>query len=81
DLHAAAGEFARAHGVTRLFALGPDAAAAAAAFGDGRCFEDLESLAGALAGELPGDVNLLVKGSRSMQLDRLVERLVAGEGA
>ena len=81
DLHAAAGEFARAHGVTRLYALGRDAAAAAKAFGDGRCFEDLESLAAALAGELPGDVNLLVKGSRSMHLDQLVTRLLAGEGA
>ena len=80
-LHAAAGEFARAHGVTRLYALGPEACAAAEAFGDGRCFDDLEALAAALAGELPGGVNLLVKGSRSMRLEQLVERLVAGGSA
>lgn len=80
-LHAAAGEFARAHGVTRLFALGPEAAAAAAAFGDGERFDDLETLAAALADGVPPGVNLLVKGSRSMRLDRLVARLVAEEGA
>lgn len=81
SLHAAAGEFARAHGVTRLYTLGRDAAAAAEAFGDGRCFDEFEALAAALAGALPPGVNLLVKGSRSMRLDQLVARLVTEEGA
>jgi UDP-N-acetylmuramoyl-tripeptide--D-alanyl-D-alanine ligase len=80
-MHAAAGEFARARGVQRLYALGSEACAAAEAFGDGRCFDDLEALAQALAGDLPAGINLLVKGSRSMRLEQLVERLAAGEGA
>ncbi len=80
-MHAAAGEFARKHGVQRLYALGSEACAAAEAFGDGRCFDDLDALAHALAGDLPAGVNLLVKGSRSMRLEQLVERLAAGEDA
>ena len=80
-MHAAAGEFARTRGVTRLYTLGSEACAAAEAFGDGRCFDDLEALAQALAGDLPPGINLLVKGSRSMRLEQLVERLAAGEGA
>jgi len=80
-MHAAAGESARAHGVTRLYAIGSEACAAAEAFGDGRCFDDLDALAQALAGDLQPGINLLVKGSRSMRLDQLVARLVTGEGA
>jgi UDP-N-acetylmuramoyl-tripeptide--D-alanyl-D-alanine ligase len=80
-MHAAAGESARAHGVTRLYAIGSEACAAAEAFGDGRCFDDLDALAQALAGDLQPGINLLVKGSRSMRLEQLVERLAAGEGA
>jgi UDP-N-acetylmuramoyl-tripeptide--D-alanyl-D-alanine ligase len=80
-MHAAAGEFARSRGVARLYTLGSEACAAAEAFGDGRCFDDLEALAQALAGDLPAGINLLVKGSRSMRLEQLVERLAAGEGA
>lgn len=79
ELHAAAGEYARERGVARLFALGPESAAAVAAFGVGRHFDDAAELAAALDAELPAGVNLLVKGSRSMRLETVVERLVAGE--
>lgn len=79
ELHAAAGRFAREHGIARLYALGAESAAAAEAFGDARHFTDLDALAVELAAELPADVNLLVKGSRSMRLEKLVERLAAGE--
>jgi len=78
-LHAAAGRLARERGVTQLYALGPESAAAAEAFGEGRHYDDIdalgEALAEALADASDGDVNLLVKGSRSMGLERLVERL------
>jgi UDP-N-acetylmuramoyl-tripeptide--D-alanyl-D-alanine ligase len=78
-LHAAAGRYARERGVARLYALGPESEAAAAAFGDARHFADSGALAAALAQELPGGVNLLVKGSRSMRLETVIERLAAGE--
>jgi UDP-N-acetylmuramoyl-tripeptide--D-alanyl-D-alanine ligase len=79
ELHAAAGRLARERGVTRLFAIGPEAAAAAAAFGDAQHFTGLAELADALERALPAGVNLLVKGSRSMRLETVIERLVAGE--
>jgi UDP-N-acetylmuramoyl-tripeptide--D-alanyl-D-alanine ligase len=79
ELHAEAGRFARERGVARLYAYGPESAAAAAAFGDARHFTALDELAAALEEELHAGVNLLVKGSRSMRLERLIERLAAGE--
>lgn len=80
ELHAAAGEFARRQGVARLYAVGAEAAAAAAAFGPGRHFASLDALIAALEPELPAGVNLLVKGSRFMRLESVVERLAMGEG-
>lgn len=78
-LHAAAGEYARRRGVARLFALGPESVAAVTAFGAGRHFDDAAALAAALDAELPAGVNLLVKGSRSMRLETVIERLVEEE--
>lgn len=79
ELHAAAGRYAREHGVERLYACGPEAAAAAEAFGEGRHYSDTGALAEALAGELHAGVNLLVKGSRSMHMEKVVAQLAAGE--
>jgi UDP-N-acetylmuramoyl-tripeptide--D-alanyl-D-alanine ligase len=79
ELHAGAGRLARESGIARLYAFGPESAAAAAAFGEVRHFTELAALAAALEEELPGDVTLLVKGSRSMRLEMLIERLVVGE--
>lgn len=78
ELHAAAGRHARERGVARLYTYGADSAAAAAAFGEGLHFTDADALAGALDRELHAGVNLLVKGSRSMRLETVVEHLVAG---
>lgn len=78
-LHAAAGEYARRRGVARLFALGPESVAAVTAFGAGRHFDDAAALAAALDAELPAGVNLLVKGSRSMRLETVIERLLEEE--
>jgi UDP-N-acetylmuramoyl-tripeptide--D-alanyl-D-alanine ligase len=78
-LHAAAGRKARALGVARLYTLGHESARCSEAYGDGRHFESLEALAAVLEAELPAGVNLLVKGSRSLRLERLIERLVAPE--
>ena len=80
ELHAAAGEYARAQGVARLYALGPESAAAAAAFGEAQHFTTADALAAALEAELPADVNLLLKGSRSMRLETVIERLAEPEG-
>ena len=80
--HAAAGRMARDTGVARLFTLGPVAAAAATEFGVGaERFEAVEALIERLAEELGPKVVLLVKGSRSARMERVVLALLLGESA
>ncbi len=85
-LHAEAGEQARRAGVERLYALGTLGAEAASAFGPGgQALADREALLAALRAVLDGDVALLVQGSRSMGMERVVVALAArvptvGEG-
>lgn len=76
--HREVGLEARRAGVERLFGIGPQAREAVAAFGTGaswypdalQALDELMHLDGA-------DATVLVKGSRYMQLDRLVDGLVA----
>lgn len=75
-LHREAGHAARRLGIDRLFALGPLAQEAAQTFGDrAAAFDTLDALAAAVRQELHAGVHILVKGSRSMQMERVVEAL------
>jgi len=75
-MHAEVGAFARRAGIDRLYALGEGAAAAAQAFGDGAAhFDSVESLVASLRGDLGPDTTVLVKGSRFMRMERIVEAL------
>ena len=75
-LHAAVGRKARAAGVTRLYGLGELAAQAVAAFdGPGGAFSTLDELLDVLRAELTGPLHILVKGSRSMRMERVVAAL------
>lgn len=79
-LHRDAGERARGHGVERLYALGPLTRFAVEAFGAGAAhFDDAAALAAALDRAVEADVRLLVKGSRSMHMERLVAALAPAE--
>jgi UDP-N-acetylmuramoyl-tripeptide--D-alanyl-D-alanine ligase len=74
--HEQIGAYARSHGIRRLFATGPLSARAVQAFGAGATwYPDTDSLANAVDAELRPDVCLLVKGSRSNRLERVVARL------
>ena len=74
--HVEIGGYARAHGVERLFATGPLSTLAVEAFGQGASwYPDTDSLARAVDDLLTDDVNLLVKGSRSNRLERVVATL------
>ena len=75
--HGEIGRFARDHHIDRLFATGKLSALAVEAFGQGgEWFADTESLARAVNSELTREVCVLVKGSRSNRLERVVEALV-----
>ena len=75
-LHTECGAEARALGIERLFTLGPMSRHAADAFGTGaRWFDELAPLVRTLKTELAPGVSLLVKGSRSMRMERVVEAL------
>jgi UDP-N-acetylmuramoyl-tripeptide--D-alanyl-D-alanine ligase len=80
-LHAAIGTLARDRGITRLYAVGELAAAAARAFGgNARHFADQAALTAALAADVRSGVRVLVKGSRGSAMERVVSALLGDDG-
>jgi UDP-N-acetylmuramoyl-tripeptide--D-alanyl-D-alanine ligase len=74
--HAAAGDAARAAGVTRLFAIGALTERAVESFGPGgEWFESPDALAARVRPLLRAGVTVLVKGSRLNRLERIVAAL------
>jgi len=73
ELHAEVGRYAREQGVGRLLTLGEASAHAARAFGAGaRHFTRIEDLLAEAENALAPGVTALVKGSRFMQMERVV---------
>lgn len=78
--HAEIGSAARSAGIEKLYALGELSRNAVGAFGGGaHHFERIEDLQKALEGELDADTTVLVKGSRFMKMERVVNFLESGE--
>lgn len=76
ELHQRAGELAKRHGVERLYALGTLGRVAAEAFGAGGVYcESHAVLIEALRGDVLPGLTLLVKGSRSMHMEKIVAAL------
>jgi UDP-N-acetylmuramoyl-tripeptide--D-alanyl-D-alanine ligase len=77
SIHQNMGQQAKAAGVKRLFTLGEMTTLTSETFGEGAMhFNDMTQLASVLKTELNPNVTCLFKGSRYMQLDRLVDQLV-----
>ena len=75
--HAEIGAYAHARGITTLFTLGDLAPSASSAFGAGaRHFDDIAALLVATEAQALPAATLLIKGSRFMKMERVVDRLV-----
>lgn len=79
EFHQEIGHYARERGIDRLLAIGELSSACVAAFGEGaRHFATVQALISAAQAELQPRTTMLVKGSRFMRMERVVQAL-AGE--
>lgn len=78
QFHDEVGGYAKSQGVDRLFALGESSALAAHNFGvGGQHFKKIEDLVDALLTEMTPETIVLIKGSRFMRMERIVEAVAA----
>ncbi len=75
--HAEAGRYAKAKGIEHLLALGRLSALAVDAFDGGRHVDSMEALQAAVLADLPHCASVLVKGSRFMRMEQVVEAVQA----
>jgi UDP-N-acetylmuramoyl-tripeptide--D-alanyl-D-alanine ligase len=80
ELHAEVGRYAKASGIVRLLAFGPQSRSAAEAFGEGGSwFADIDGLIADATRSLTRDVAVLVKGSRANRLERVTAALARAD--
>ena len=80
QMHADIGLYAKQKGIEQFFAFGALSAKASLAFGDNaQHFDSIESLVSALKVQMKQGVTVLVKGSRFMQMERVVKQLLTSE--
>jgi UDP-N-acetylmuramoyl-tripeptide--D-alanyl-D-alanine ligase len=78
EFHREVGAYARERGIDGLFALGPMTRDAVDAFGEGATHcGDVDSLLAAVRPRLGPSVTVLVKGSRFMRMERVVQAIAA----
>ncbi|MEI7784604.1 MAG: Mur ligase family protein, partial [Betaproteobacteria bacterium] len=75
QFHAEVGAYARALGIEQLWCTGALMRHAAQAFPGAQHFERIDELLAQLASALPGYASVLVKGSRFMRMERVVQAI------
>ena len=79
QFHAEVGALARERGIEYLYTLGTLARQTSESFGAGRHFASVDALTAELLNSLPGLRSVLVKGSRFMQMERVVGALCGAQ--
>ncbi len=80
QFHDEVGGYAKSQGIDALFALGDASKQAVRNFGEGaRHFCNVDKLVGALKKELDANSTVLVKGSRFMKMERVVDAILTEE--
>jgi UDP-N-acetylmuramoyl-tripeptide--D-alanyl-D-alanine ligase len=77
EFHQEAGHWAHAQGIENFYALGQQSQWAISGFGAGQHFSDVDSLTAAVLARLPQVNSVLVKGSRFMKMERVVQAISA----
>jgi UDP-N-acetylmuramoyl-tripeptide--D-alanyl-D-alanine ligase len=80
-MHREIGSAAREAGIGMLLTLGKLSAGAAESFGRGESFTDGEALASRASSMIDSETTVLIKGSRFMKMERIVEKLEEREKA
>ena len=81
EFHAEVGRYAAEREIEAFFTLGDLCLHSAQAFGAARHFQDMDSLLAAVTGQLGEFRSVVVKGSRFMKMERVVQALMShGEG-
>jgi UDP-N-acetylmuramoyl-tripeptide--D-alanyl-D-alanine ligase len=75
--HAEVGAHAKEKGIEAVFTLGEQAQGISSAFGAGRHFDGIDALNAAVRTELGSAASVLVKGSRFMKMERVIEAINA----
>jgi len=76
QLHSEMGSYARDKGVDQVFCLGKYSVQAATSFGENaQHYQEIEPLLITLKKQLNNNMTILVKGSRSMRMERVIEAL------